>query len=349
MGTPANTTLEGIRTEVREYVGISSNSILPESVIDQEINYFYTANIPESIKLDQLRTVYVFYTLPYCDRYPVNTNQYQSFRAPLLIDGIPSQYFKDRGVFYSYYPNVRTYLQPAIGDGVETTFDFTLGAMPIVRTTFMASCPDIYGNQLICADDGGRQDVQGTLLLVNRDNTGDMVPAFPATSPLPPTPLPNPPYNNQVGTINYATGQVHIVFPTPPAAGAQIRVNFFSPSYGRPFSALYWNNEIIVRPVPKYSHKIELEAYMTPAEMLQSSDHPFLNNFKRYISLGCSINLLSRMGDTARVAELEPSFFAAEGRVLERQANEEIGQANATIFNQGSSINAQYPYGGYWY
>lgn len=349
MGTPANTTLQGIRTEVREYIGISSQSILPDSTIDQEVNYFYTANIPESIKMDQLRTVYTFYTVPFCDRYPVNTNLYQSFRAPFQVDGLACPFYKDRGVFYSYWPNVRTYLQPAIGDGVTKTFAFTVAATPIVRTTFMISVPDVTGFQLIAADSPIGETAQGNLLQIYTNSTGDIIPAFPVTSPIPANPLPNPPYTNNIGTVNYATGAVNISFPTAPAADVQIRVNFFAPSYGRPCAGLYWNNEIIVRPVPKFSHKVEVEAYMTPTQLLLSTDHPFLDNFKRYISLGCAINLLSRMGDASRKAELEPDFFAAEGRVLERQANEEIGQANSTIFNQYPTAYPQYPYGGYWY
>ncbi len=346
---PANTTVQGIRTEIREYVGISSNSILPDQVIDQEMNYFYTANIPESIKLDQLRTVYVLYTIPFCDRYPIDTNQFQSFREPLLIDGIGSRYYKDRALFYSYWPNVRTYLQPGMGDGVTTNFTFTLAGTPICRTTFTISCPDNTGFQLIAADSPQGLTTQGTLLQIRTDNTGLQTPPTPPTSPIPPNPLPTPPYTNQIGTINYQTGQVNINFPTPPAAGQAIQVQFYAATNGRPAAALYWNNEIILRPIPKFTHKIELEAYQTPAQFLTSTDHPFLNNFKRYIALGCSINLLSRMGDVARKAELEPDFFAAEGRVLERQANEEIGQANATIFNQAPSPYPQYPYGGYWY
>lgn len=349
MATPADTTLQGIRTDAREYIGISSQSLLPDSVLDQEINYFYTANIPESIKMDQLRTVYVFYTLPNVDRYPVDTNLYQSFREPVHVDGLNAVFYKDRGQFYGWWPNVRTYQQPAIGDGTTTMFSFNTNATPVVRTTFMASVPDTTGYQLICADDGGRQDEVGNLLLVTRNSVGNMVPPFPPLSPLPPTPLPNPPYNNIVGQINYATGQVTITWPTPPAAGQPIRINFFAPSFGRPNSVLYWNNEIVVRPVPKYSHKISLEAYMTPTQMLSSSDHPFLNNFKRYISLGCAINILERIGDQDRKMQLIPAFEAAEGRVLERQANEEIGQANCTIFNQKGPYYGQYPYGGYWY
>jgi hypothetical protein len=301
--------------------------------------------------MDQLRSVYVFYTLPYVDRYPIDSNQYQSFRDPVFVDGIRATYFKDRGAFYACWPNVRTYLQPAIGDGVTTSFSFSVAATPIVRTTFMASVPDTTGFQLICADDGGGQSVQGNLLQVFRDSVGNMTPPFPPTSPLPDSPLPVPPYSNQVGTVNYATGAVSIQWPpaTPPAAGEPIRVNFFAPSFGRPSAVLYWNNEIIIRPVPKFSHKITLEAYQTPIQFLSTADVPFLNNFKRYISLGASLNLLARFGDTQRKMELEPDFIAAEGRVLERQANEEIGQANSTIFNTPQQVYGQYPYGGYWY
>lgn len=346
---PANTTVAAIRSEARDYIGISSNQLLPDAVLDQEINYIYTSYIPESIKLDQLRDVYVFYTLPYVDLYPIDVNKYQSFRDPVYIDGLRASYYKDRGTFYGWWPNVRTYLQPVFGDGVTTIFNFTLTPTPICRTTFMASTTDATGFQLICADDGGRQQLFGNLLQVERDSVGNMTPPFPDTSPLPPTPLPNPPYNNVLGQINYITGAVNITWPTPPAAGVPIRVNFFTASTGRPTSVLYWNNQITVRPIPKFSHKIELETYRTPLQMLNETDKPFLHNLKRFLSLGVAVNVLSRIGDNDRKLQLMPEFEAAQGRVLERQANEEIGQANATIFNQQGPYANAYPYGGYWY
>ena len=345
----ANTTLAAIRQEAREYIGISAQSLLPDAVLDQEINYFYTANIPESIKLDQLRAVYTFYTLPYVDRYPIDVNQYQSFREPVFIDGLRASFYKDRLQFYAWWPNVRTYLQPAMGDGVTTTFSFFVRSVPVVATTFMASATDVTGFQLICADEGGTQTAVSPLLQVFRNNVGNMTPPFPNTSPLPPNPLPNPPYNNIVGNINYQTGQVDITWPTAPAAGQPIYVNFYGPTTGRPNSLLYWNNEIVIRPVPRLSHQITIEAYQTPTQFMSSTDQPFLTNFKRYISLGCSINILDRLGDNDRKTQLMQAFEAAEGRVLERQANEEIGQANATIFNQTGPYLAQYPYGGFWF
>ena len=346
---PADTSVQGIRQDTREYVGISSQSLLPDATIDQEINYFYTANIPESIKLDQLKCVYTFYTIPYVDRYPIDVNQYQSFREPVFIDGLRAAYYKDRLQFYAWWPNVRTYLQPAFGDGVTTSFNFTLRSVPIVATTFMASATDVTGFQLICADEGGTQTATSPLLQIFRNNLGNITPPFPTTSPLPPNPLPNPPYNNVVGSINYQTGQVSITWPTAPAANQPIYVNFYAPTTGRPNSLLYWNNEIVIRPVPRLSHQITLEAYQTPMQFLTSTNQPFLTNFKRYISLGCAINLLQRIDDNDRAMRLMPAFEAAEGRVLERQANEEIGQSNATIFNQTGPYLAQYPYGGSWY
>ena len=223
---------------------------------------FLYGEFPESIKLDQLRTVYTFDTLPYVDRYPVNVNQYQSFRDPCLVDGLKAVFYKDRASFYGWWPNVPTYVQPASGDGATKTFTFTLPGTPIVRTTFVCSVPDSTGYQLICADNGATQQLTGDLLLVTRDNLGDLIPPFPPLVPLSPSPLPDPPYNNIVGQINYVTGQVNITWPTAPAANEILRVNYFQGSFGRPVAVQYWNNEIVVRPVPKYTHKITLEAYM---------------------------------------------------------------------------------------
>ena len=84
----ANNTYAQIERLVRRYTASSSESSLKSTDIQQQVNIFYSSDFPYSIKLDQMRSVYTFYTRPYIDRYPLDVNYNQGVRAPLYVDGI---------------------------------------------------------------------------------------------------------------------------------------------------------------------------------------------------------------------------------------------------------------------
>ena len=64
----ADSTLAYMRAKIRKLTASSSESSLRTSDIDTYINNFYNQNFPNSIKTDQMRSVYTFYTAPYIDR-----------------------------------------------------------------------------------------------------------------------------------------------------------------------------------------------------------------------------------------------------------------------------------------
>jgi hypothetical protein len=71
-----------------------------------------------------------------------------------------------------------------------------------------------------------------------------------------------------------------------------------------------------------------------------------MNQWVNYLALGASIQILTERQDMQGVQNLQPMFQEEEGLVLERQANEEIGQRNVTIFN--ASVNGQGQFWGNW-
>ncbi len=101
---PADSSLAAIRTKVRRLTASPGESSLTTDVLDQYINTFYTNDFPYGIKLDQMRSVYTFYTKPYVDVYPLDVNYNQGVRAPFYVDGIQGNFFKDREQFYRMWP-----------------------------------------------------------------------------------------------------------------------------------------------------------------------------------------------------------------------------------------------------
>lgn len=107
----ADSTLVAIRTKIRRLTASSSESALTTPTIDQYINTYYNNDFPYSIKLDQMRSVYTFFTRPYIDRYPIDVNYNQGLRAPVYFEGILGNFFKDRGQFNALWPRFPTKFQ----------------------------------------------------------------------------------------------------------------------------------------------------------------------------------------------------------------------------------------------
>lgn len=376
----ADSTYAFIEQKVRRLTASASNYALSSADIQRAVNTFYNNDFPYAIKLDQTRHVYKFLTTPNVDRYPVDVNKYQGFRAPVYFSGIKGNFFKNRDQLFNLYPRYNTLFQPAAGDGITTSFTFNLlsnSSNPypqpnagILSGNVTIGGIDINGNPIRILDDGGavvdaygigsnttsgqliyyRQNAVGEGVYI--DSVGAQQQAVPALAPLggqqnanlPNTPYPPTPLTTQYcGTVNYVTTDITITFPVPPAAGSMISVWAALYQPGRPYNMLWWQNELTIRPVPDKVYVVELEAYQTPAQFLLLTDHPVLNQWSQYIAYGAAIEILRERQDTDGVANLMEGFKRQEALALERQGVEEIGQPNITIFN--SSVPNNYGIG----
>jgi hypothetical protein len=361
----ANTTLGFIIQKVRRLTASASESALSTSDITDAINRFYSQDFPYAIKIDQQRSVYKFLTIPNVDRYPVDVNNLQGFRAPVYFEGRQGNLFKNRDQLFNLYPRNPTQFQPIAGDGVTTNFTFLLfgnniNPFPqpnfgILSTQLVIGGIDINGNPIRIIDDGGgvvngfgigSNTTQGQLLYIQQNNVGNNVyldpitnaqnPAIPVLSPIP---IPSPPVTltpQYCGTVNYVTTQITINFPVAPAPGTMINVWAATYQPGRPYNLLFWNNEITIRPVPDNVYLVEVETYQTPCQFMNTTDSPILNQWGQYISYGVACEILRERQDVEGVQNLLEGFARQESLVLERQSIEEIGQPNYTLFNDTS-------------
>jgi hypothetical protein len=376
----ADSTYTFIEKKVRRLTASASESSLPSVEIQKAINTFYSTDFPYAIKIDQQRSVYKFLTIPNVDRYPVDVNNLQGFRAPVYFQGIMGNFFKNRDQLFNLYPRYPTQFQPIGGDGITTTFTFTLfgnnqNPFPqpnfgILSTQLVIGGIDVNGNPIRIIDDGGAvvngaglgsNTTNGQLIFVQQNTVGDNVylnpssgptaiqtPSIPNTSPLggqgnsnsnPPVPSSYQPYppspltSQYCGTVNYITTSITVNFPVAPAAGTMINVWAATYQVGRPYNLLFWNNELTIRPVPDNVYLVEIETYQTPAQFMQTTDHPILNQWAQYIAYGTAMEVLRDRQDMEGVENLREGFMRQEGLVLERQAVEEINQPNITLFN----------------
>src|SRR5580692_1709683 len=117
----ANNTYSYIEQKVRRLTASASESSLSSIIIQDYVNRFYSEDFPYAIKIDQQRSVYKFLTIPNVDRYPVDVNNMQGFRAPVYFEGIQGNFFKNRDQLYNLYPRYPTQFQQGAGLGGSIT------------------------------------------------------------------------------------------------------------------------------------------------------------------------------------------------------------------------------------
>lgn len=330
-----------IRSIVRELCASSAEEQLRTAYIDQTLNDIYNTDFPYGIKLDQMRSVYTFYTQPYIDRYPLDVNYNQGVRSPFYVDRIKGYFYKDREEFIRVWPDFPTLFTNIItGDGVTATFSFTVPG-PFIRNQVTLGGTSATGNAIIVNDDGlGNLQLQvsNPVVSVPLQTTNPALPGMYNQNTL------NPGLNNptNVGTVNYVTGAFSLTFPpgyipavpTSSYPGMNLWVSQYA--VGRPFSLLFWNNYFIIRPIPKLIHKIEIETYLTPVAFLNSTDSPILNQWCKYLSYLTAAEILRRRQDMDGLANVMEGLKRQEALVLERQGTEEINQRNSTIFSSST-------------
>jgi Ubiquitin-activating enzyme E1 FCCH domain len=111
---PADTTYTFIEKKVRRLTASASENALASTDIQQAVNLFYNNDFPYAIKIDQQRSVYKFLTIPNVDRYPVDVNNLQGFRAPVYFEGIEGNFFKNRDQLFNLYPRYPTQFQQGV-------------------------------------------------------------------------------------------------------------------------------------------------------------------------------------------------------------------------------------------
>jgi hypothetical protein len=356
----ADSTLSAIVKKVRRLTASSSESTLSTNDIYQYINTFYENDFAYAIKLDQMRSVYTFYTRPYIDRYPLNVNYNQGVRGPIYFEGIQGHLFKDRNDFYAMWP--RWPIKSQITVGANQVFNFTINYTPCLSKECVIGGTDSFGNPFTIADDGnGNLNLQTPNGIVPQPTGLNPGPGMinnnvSSTHPYPPggsyLTYPGDLMLANVGTVNYVTGTFNVNLTSvniTPSATEPLTVWVSQYQTGRPYTAMFWNNEFTVRPIPKLVHKVEVECYLTPVQFLSNSQNPVLNQWWQYIALGAAIKVLEDRQDMEGLENLALLFDRQEGLVLERQGVEEINSRNTTIFTSTIQGNNNWGNSQGWY
>jgi hypothetical protein len=166
---PADSTYTFIEKKVRRLTASASQSALSSSDIQDAVNRFYSQDFPYAIKIDQQRSVYKFLTIPNVDRYPVDVNNLQGFRAPVYFAGVPGNFFKNRDQLYNLYPRTPTQFQQ--GSGASGDITAATQANPCQLTSADHNLQT--GSIITVSDVGGMTELNGntyTVTVIDADN-----------------------------------------------------------------------------------------------------------------------------------------------------------------------------------
>lgn len=311
---------------------------------------------------------------------------YQGFIGPGYINGIQVPFYTERTSFWNVWPNyLQSVVQVATGDGTTTTFQFNLpyfpsipGHVDITGIISQGSGEDpIFANNMPL-NASGNIDIPSTSFYpgvfitytnANGSNTtitdsgiflenatGNTLygllmepgqPPFGNTALSSPMSIPNS-YSMTVNTVNYSTGQVNVTFPSAPPAGVPIQVQSYYFEQGLPRAVLFYNNTLTLRPPPNIQYTVELDAYLTPAAFLTTTQALPFAYMAEYLARGAARKILSDTGDWEQFAYYEPLFREQENLVWKRSQRQWTATRTPTIFSDlaGQSPNMNIGQGG---
>jgi len=299
--------------------------------------------------------------------YPV----YQGFLDPVYINGIQVPFQTDKTTFFNIWPNIVQQLF-VVGTGNGTAGPYTLsfpitpsnstpinppvqallrghvdmsgiiatGANvdPPVGATLNTSIPStsifpaVYltsigadGSNIIVQDSGQ--------FLTGNTNLGLLM--APGTAPFGYSALTGG-YSATQNVVNYLTGVVsNVFFPSVIPAGVDISAQCFFFQCGLPRGVLFYNNTLTLRSPPDTQYLVQLDAYLSPAAFLNSSQAVQFGYMSEYISRGAARKILSDTGDIEQFMFYEPLFREQELLVWKRSQRQFTATRTQTIYSQG--------------
>jgi len=325
-------TLQDIRDKVRQLTGRKSTVQLTNSQIDFQINNYYLNHFPLQLRTIDLRSEYNFTTQPNVDVYPFDGNLVQSFGPTAYIEGYAAMFFQDRTVFHSMYPYIRNDIFITRGDGTNgatTPYTGIITPRPILKGSVLIYAQTAFSSSVSLVDgsDGNLYQSLSTTL------------------------IPTVPVGTVMGTINYETGAVSfkfgdtIQFNVPD--GAEIRCQSKQYFANRPTGVLYFDNQIVLRPVPDRCYNVQLIVYLVPTALAGNGSSPVLNEWWETLAYGASKKIFENQKDLESVEQMDKLLSDSFIEIGRRQWYQMQPQGTKTIYNMPIyGLNSPYAFTG---
>lgn len=357
-------TLADIITKVRRVTARPSPNQISDNDIINYINTFYVYDMPEHLKLISLRTNYQFTTTANRPVYDFPTAAYLTEMPPVFIGGYQSYMTQSRENFFRVNPQLN-YLQQQVYTGNGTQGPYTgqfLTATPLIPgfqknpngaynfitisgTNYPTTQPKTFNwNVLVSAL--GAPDLQSgiapSITLVD-DGLGNLF--DPNDAAVPPYSASNLPTIR--GSINYITGAINItnfqaLIPNPNA----INVQYIPYVASRPQSAVFYQDQVILYPVPDQAYTVSFEAYQYPTAFLANNTAatPQLAEWWQMLAYGAADKIFADNGDFESMQKFRPLLQEQMDLIQRRTIVQQTSERTATIYTEQGGMN-QFPFG----
>jgi hypothetical protein len=338
-------TLANIYTKVRRLTRSPSTDQLSDDDLNDYINNFVLYDLPEHLRLFNLRGIVEFYTaanvqfydtvdLPVTDPLFNFKNKYITIHEPVYVAGFRRYFTQSREQFYNIWPQIESIQTFAVGNNINNNFVGFVTGYPIQPYSVSFNSVDALNNTLVMADlpSTDQPNVIGNLIVPTNS---------PVAAPA-----------GEKNFINYLTGQFQVTFSnknniaTAPGAGANVNSQSVPYAAGIPQAVLYYDDKFWFRPIPDQAYKVTLEMYVRPTELLSTNtaQTPELDQWWQYIAYGAAVKVFQDRMDLDSVAMLMPEFKNQQNLVNRCTIVQLTNQRTSTIFTEGSG---NYPYGGW--
>ena len=351
---PVPNTLQDIINKVRRITGRPSSSEITDDQIINYINTFYIYDMPEHLRLQSLRYNYQFTTNPNQQVYDFPKEIYLTNMPPVFIGGYQSYMTQSRDNFFRINPSLMMNQgSVALGNGGPGPYTFTLNQIPITRgwkpnppgaysisiagTNTDIAAQFINWNVLISANVTNTSaasvvdDGQGNLFDINATTT------VAATA---------------IGSINYFTGAVTVTFLSNIPVGVPINAQYIPYVASRPQSVVFYQDQLILYPIPDQAYTVSFEAYKYPTAFLTSADvggpdltnSPQLREWWQLLAFGASEKIFIDNGDIENMQKFRPLLDEQMRLVTRRTIVQQTSDRTASIYTEQSAF-PQYPFG----
>jgi len=302
------TTLEDIRTKTRRLTASPSELQLATEDLDEYINTFYLNDLPQHLKIYDLKESATFYTEPNVDVYDLTVNPsftattpraYYSVQPPVYISGYETYFTQSRTEFFRLYPFVNAD-ETTPGTGIAGAYAYTITNTPVLTNNVTISAVDVGGNALIAIDDGAG------------GFTGDVT----------------------GGAIDYITGAITaLTFTGAIPATENINVQTVPYVASRPSASLFFDNTFTLRPVPDKTYRVEIDVFIYPTALLNDADNPEVQFLWQLLAIGAAKKIFEDRGDLEGVDGLAQQFDEQMRLCMRRTLEQMRTERAATIYS----------------
>lgn len=345
VATPG-TIYSDIEIWIRRILKAANVQSITSQTIAEYVNRFYTYDVPARLQLFEMKSQYIFEAQPYVYQYQFPYQNYQLIKPPVFCDGIQMGYYQRNEDFYQIYPEQPLNQVPFQGDGTTGPYTTITDSFPILKGfkndlpyQSFANTPPLGGS--VVAPVVYNQTLQpfvfittfdssGTYMIIVDDGQGNLIqtdasfqngPSGPPTLPV------------LAGSVNYLTGACTFSFNNTVLNTTDIQVQTVPFVPGVPRFCLFFNNTIKLFPVPRMSHTIKMDCFITPAQFLSTTSAVPFAYMAEYIARGAARKIMADTADADQLSFYEPYFQEQENFVLRRTERQNSTQRTPTIFS----------------